>query len=223
MFSRGCYIQNMKLLQPTLPASLEPLGDIADFLSDDDTIAEVSVDSESFSGLKMKQLNINESLISKSDFSHIAIEHFDVLDAEFKGCNFTASKFPNSSWHVALIDGARCSGMMMSNSVFKNVTFKNSKLELVNFRFSRMENIVFEGCAIDDADFYNATLKNVEFINCTINSVTFASARLSNVDISKSQIEGIKGVNSLKGVTISYDQLMNLAPSLAAEAGIKIK
>ena len=213
----------MKLLQPTLPASLTTISDVTDFLRDDDTLSEASIDSESFTGLKLKQLHISESLLVKSDFSHIAIEHLDVLDVALKGCNFTASKFPNSSWHVALIDGARCSGTMMSNSVFKNVTFKNSKLELVNFRFSRFENIVFEGCTIDDADFYNATLKNVEFINCTINSVTFASARMSNVDISKSHIEGIKGVNSLKGVTISYDQLMQLAASLADEAGIKVK
>jgi len=213
----------MTLLQPTLPASLTPIDDITDFLRDDDTVSEMLIDSESLAGLKLKQLHISESLITKSDFSHIAIEHLDVLDAEFKGCNFTASKLPSSSWHVALIDGTRCSGTMLPNSVFKNVTFKNSKLELVNFRFSRLEHIIFDGCTIDDADFYSATLKNVAFINCTMNSVTFASARMSNVDISKSQIEGIKGVNSLKGVTISYDQLMQLAASLADEAGIKVK
>jgi len=213
----------MKLLQPTLSATREALTDVATFLRRDDSLSEVSVENDSFAALSTKLLNITESSIIKSDFTHTAVEHLDVLDTEFKGCNFTASKFANSSWHVVMIDGARCSGMLVSNSVLKNVTFKNSKLELVNFRFSRFENILFDGCIIDDADFYNATLKNVEFINCTINSITFANARMNAVDISKSQIEGIKGVSSLKGVTISYDQLMQLAPSLASEAGIKVK
>ena len=213
----------MKLLQPTPSLTREKLADVATFLQHDDSISEVVVENDSFAGMSTKHLSITESSVIKSDFSHIAVEHLDILDSEFKGCNFTASKFANSSWHVAMIDGARCSGMLVSSSVFKNVTFKNSKLELVNFRFSRFENILFDGCIIDDADFYNATLKNVEFINCTINSITFANARMSTVDISKSHIEAIKGVSSLKGVTISYDQLMQLAPSLAQEAGIKVK
>ncbi|MNL67363.1 hypothetical protein D3C87_1919370 [compost metagenome] len=82
---------------------------------------------------------------------------------------------------------------------------------------------MFDGCVLNDVDFYEAQLKNVEFINCTISRITFANARMMHVDISGSDVEGVNGISSLRGVTISYEQLMQLAPSFAAEAGIKIK
>ena len=93
----------------------------------------------------------------------------------------------------------------------------------MNFRFSHLENVYFEDCAIDEVDFYEARLKNVEFVNCTINKVTFAKAKMVNVDISQSVVDGINGIGSLRGVTMGYDQLVQLAPAFASEAGIKIK
>jgi hypothetical protein len=46
---------------------------------------------------------------------------------------------------------------------------------------------------------------------------------MTNVDVSQSTIESINGIGSLRGVTMSHDQLMQLAPYFAVEAGIKIK
>ncbi len=212
----------MKILQPTLIRDLDTILDIKSTLESDDTITDASIDNADMVGFTQKYISLSESRINKGDFSSISIERSDIFSCEFKNCNFTASKLPNSSWHVVLVDGARCSGMQVSNSTFKNVRFANSKLELMNFRFSTIENCVFEDCVLDDVDFYNAKLKNVAFINCTINNITFASAKMLKVDISKSQLEGIKGSSSLKGLTISYDQLMQLAPYFAAEVGIKI-
>lgn len=82
--------------------------------------------------------------------------------------------------------------------------------------------MIFEDCMLDDVDFYGATLKNVEFIGCTIHKITFDAAKMRNVDLSKSTIGKMQGIASLKGATISYDQLIQLAPYFAAEAGIKV-
>ena len=53
--------------------------------------------------------------------------------------------------------------------------------------------------------------------------MAFVTAKMKKVDLSKSRIESVQGISSLKGASISYDQLMHLAPYFAAEAGIKIK
>lgn len=213
----------MKLLSPTLPAQREVIDDARTLFAADDAIREISLEYQALTGFASKSVTLTDSLVSKSDLSSMSCERFDVLNGEFKNVNFAASKLPNSSWHVVVISGARCSGLQVSNSAFKNVLFKDSKLDMVNFRFSKLENVRFEDCMMDDVDFYNAQLKNVEFVNCQINNITFASARMKSVDLSASHIELIKGANSLKGATISYDQLMQLAPYFAAEAGIKVK
>ena len=213
----------MKIIRPTLPPSLLTPLDPMDLFNTEDHVTGVRVENTWFTTAELEKTSVSESVLSKVDFTGVTATRFDVTDCEFIGCNFTASKFPESSWHRVLIDGTRCSGLQMTTGRLKNVDFKNSKLELVNFRFSRLENVAFEDCVIDDVDFYDASLKNVEFVNCTINKITFASARMTNVDISKSTVEGINGIKSLRGVTMSYDQLLQLAPAFAAEAGIKIK
>jgi len=213
----------MKLTMPSLPPSLDIPDDIHELFKTEDDITGVRIEGVTLTSNDLKNINIAESFFNKVDFEHSDIQRFDVLDSIFRGCNFTATKFPESSWRRVSIDAGRCIGMQLANSTLRDIDFKNSKLDMVNFRFSHLENVGFDGCTLNDVDFYDARLKNVEFVNCTINGITFASARMNNVDISKSTVEGIKGINSLRGVTISYDQLMQLAPSFAAEAGIKVK
>lgn len=213
----------MKISSPSLPASLNKPNDPMDLFSTEDSISGVHVENTWLTTNELEKTNVSESRFTKVDFSSVTVPRFDIVDCEFQKCNFTASKFPDSGWRRISIEGTRCSGLSITNGVIKDASFKNSKLEIANFRFTHIENAIFEDCAIDDIDFYNARLKNIEFINCTINKISFANARITNVDISKSIVEGIVGINSLKGVTISYEQLLQLAPVFAAEAGIKIK
>jgi uncharacterized protein YjbI with pentapeptide repeats len=212
----------MKIIRPSLPTLLTTPDDIMELFNSEDVITGLRIENTWLTSADLQKKSVSESLLMKVDFTQVTVPKFDVTDCDFRACNFTASKFPESSWHRVSIDGARCSGLQITNGILKNVDFKNCKLEMVNFRFSRLENVAFEDCVINDVDFYDAQLKNVEFVNCTINKVTFASARMISVDISKSNVEGINGINSLRGVTMSYDQLMQLAPAFAAEAGIKI-
>jgi len=212
----------MMIKMPSLPPSLITPDDVHELFADEDNISGLRIEHATFSSADLDKIALSESLLNKVDFLQVDVSKFDVLDCIFRSCDFTTAKFPESSWHRVSIDSGRCTGLQMTNSTLKNIDFKNSKLDMVNFRLSHLENISFDGCVLNDVDFYNARLKNVEFVNCTINGVTFASARMTNVDISKSQVEGLKGINSLRGVTISYDQLMQFAPAFAAEAGIKI-
>jgi uncharacterized protein YjbI with pentapeptide repeats len=212
----------MKLTNPQLPQMLAVPDDIIELFRDEDTISGVHLENTWLTTADLHKKSFSEARMTRVDFSQVHVARFDVLDCVFDNCNFTTSKFPESSWHRVLVNGARCSGLQMTNGTIRNIRFKNCKLEMVNFRLSRLENVIFEDCVIDDVDFYDAKLKNIEFINCSINEITFASARMAHVDISKSTVEGIKGINSLKGVSISYDQLMQLAPAFATEAGLKV-
>ena len=213
----------MQITPPSLPPLLTTVDNPSALFEDEDSIEGVDVRDSFVMTDQLQKTSISESLLSKIDFSQVNAHRFDISDCALKNCNFTASKFPDSSWHRVSIEGTRCSGLQVTNGTMKHVTFTNSKLEIVNFRFSRFENVRFEDCVLDDVDFYEARLKNIEFVNCTINKMTFANASIVNVDISKSTVDTVIGIRSLRGVTISYDQLMQFAPGFASEAGIKIK
>ncbi|CAN5176281.1 pentapeptide repeat-containing protein [soil metagenome] len=213
----------MKIHTPLLPTAFNQPVDLDDFFKGEDSVTEVHVKDMVFSSSDLGAKSIEQSLFETSDFSGVEAPRFYISDTMLKNCNFTVTKFPESSWMRVAIKSGRCSGLDISNSTLRHVEFTNSKLEFVNFRFSKLENVAFENCVLNDVDFYDAKLKNVQFINCTIQSITFAQSKMDNVDVSQSTIERINGVSSIKGVIISHDQLLELAPYFAAEAGIKIK
>lgn len=222
-FRRTFYTRNrMNLIKPQIPADLTSLENLMDVLEAEDDISEALIDTQFGTGAEARGISITESSIVKSDISAMTMENFDIANVTIKNSNLSGSKFPESNWRAVEIKGSRCSGLDVQNSMLKNVQFSNSKLDIVNFRFSKIEGMIFKDCVLDDVDFYGATLKNVEFIDCTISKITFAAAKMHNVDLSKSTIEAVQGIASLKGAIINYDQLTQLAPYFAAEAGIKV-
>ena len=213
----------MKLLHPEVSPNLVELESDTDLFYSDDKIIDHKIQYAAISGQRLKSTSIEESLVYKIDFSHTIIEKFETKDCIYDDCNFTMSAFSDSSWHAVQIVNSRCSGVQFQSSVLKNVVFKGCKIELANFRFANLENVIFEDCMIDDIDFYNASLKNVQFSGSSIENIAFSGARLKDIDLSDAHILSVKNVTGLKGATISYEQLIFLAPYFTQELGILIK
>lgn len=100
----------MNLLQPQVPSDLTVAEDLLESFQDEDALSELSVEYEALTGLHTKSISLSESLITKSDFSLMHIDHFDIAHCLITGTNLSSSKFPESSWRSVTIDGSRCMG-----------------------------------------------------------------------------------------------------------------
>src|SRR5665647_707606 len=114
----------MKLLRPDIPTVLSDVEDITPLLYSDDKLRGLRVESVAISNLRLKGMAIEESLVSKTDFSQTHIEKFETKDCTFKDCDLTTASFADSNWHVVEVIGARCSGIQLQTSKLKNVLFK---------------------------------------------------------------------------------------------------
>jgi len=212
-----------KMLRPDIPHALQAVQDIGGLIQTDELLSGLLLEGVDGSDVRGKGVEIIESRFTKCTLSQAAIEKFQLRDCILDGCDLTAGSFPNASWHVIEILNSRCSGLQLQMGMLKNVLFKNCKLDLANLRFARLENVAFIDCVITDIDFYNAQLKNVAFTRSALEGVTFSGSTLKNVDLSGSPIVSINGIQSLKGASISQEQLMQLAPYFAREIGITVK
>ena len=82
--------------------------------------------------------------------------------------------------------------------------------------------MVFEACAIGELELAEADLRRVRFEASSIDILDAASARFTDVDLSGAKLRTIGGVASLKGATISTEQLIDVAPLLARHLGIVV-
>jgi uncharacterized protein YjbI with pentapeptide repeats len=104
----------------------------------------------------------------------------------------------------------------------RRVTFRNCKLDSVNFRSGTLTEVRFEDCVLRDAEFGGATLRRVGFGACTLARADFTKASCDEVDLRGAELGISGGYESLRGTTIDSGQLIALAPLLARHLGITV-
>jgi uncharacterized protein YjbI with pentapeptide repeats len=119
--------------------------------------------------------------------------------------------------------GCRMTGVELAESELREVAFRDCKLDYANFRNATLSGVTFEDCVLTDADFGAAKLDNVRFVRCELREVEFANARMRDVDMRGSDLSVRGAATSLRGAVVTPLQLMELAPVLAAEAGIRVE
>lgn len=216
------YTTYMKIPRPVLPRRLEPLSNLARVAMSEDELDGVEITGETLGSETLKALSMTGSAVNRTDFSGVEIHSFDTKDVVFTDCNFTAAKLSEANIHTTELRGSRCTGAQFNTALIKNVSFIDCKLDLTNFRMAKLTNVLFENCVITDMDFYGAELTSIKFDGCDIDGVQFSNSKMVLVDLTGSTITSVKGVSGLKGAKISPDQLVRLAPYLAAEFGLKI-
>lgn len=124
---------------------------------------------------------------------------------------------------VEVLD-ARLGGVRSHGAVLERVLIRGGKIDYLNLRTARLRDVVFEGCVLVEPDFGGARLERVEFVDCTLKGVDLTSATLKDVDLrGAASLEIARGVDRLAGAVISSAQLLDLAPVLAAELGIRVE
>ncbi|MEU5094110.1 pentapeptide repeat-containing protein [Streptomyces sp. NPDC020996] len=124
---------------------------------------------------------------------------------------------------VELID-ARLGGTQLHGAVLERVVVRGGKIDYLNLRGAKLKDVVFEGCVLVEPDLYGARLERVEFVDCVLKEADLTAAVLKDVDLRAAAAVGIaRGVDRLAGAVISPAQLLDLAPVLAAQLGIRVE
>jgi uncharacterized protein YjbI with pentapeptide repeats len=117
----------------------------------------------------------------------------------------------------------RMTGLEAPALIAEHVHFKACRLDLANFRHATLRSVVFEDCVLDEADFGGADIAHCRFAGCSLRGTYFENARLEDVDLRGSQLEPEGDVHALKGAIIDRVQLVELAPYLARDVGLKVE
>ena len=104
----------------------------------------------------------------------------------------------------------------------KHVTYTDCKLDMANFGGACLKKVCFENCLLQNADFTNVVFDGVEMVGCELERANFSNAQIKSLDLRGSKLAGIIGTTSLKGAQVTYDQLLELAPSFAQDIGLVV-
>ncbi|GAA3834940.1 pentapeptide repeat-containing protein [Streptomyces phyllanthi] len=152
------------------------------------------------------------------------LHHARVLDSVLTGIRGVGTDLAESTLRdVELVD-ARLGGVQLHGSVLERVLVRGGKIDYLNLRKARLRDVVFEGCVLMEPDFGGARLERVEFVDCVLKGADFSAAVLTEVDLrAAARLDVARGVDRLSGAVISPAQLLDLAPLLAAQMGIRVE
>jgi uncharacterized protein YjbI with pentapeptide repeats len=147
-----------------------------------------------------------------------------VLDSVLTGLRGVGTHLAESTFRdVELVD-ARLGGTQLHGAVLERVVVRGGKLDYLNLREARLRDVVFDSCVLVEPDFAGASLERVEFVDCALKGADFGGAALADVDLRGAvPLEIVRGLDRLSGAVISTGQLLDLAPFLAAELGIRVE
>jgi uncharacterized protein YjbI with pentapeptide repeats len=211
----------MKVATPIIPLKLE--SGTPDLFIDDATLEGLQFAAADLTGISARNVTANEVVLDRCILLQAKLEKFRGMDLRMQHIDATAARCADASLLRSSITKCRMAGIDLSTSLLKEVTFEDCNLDLANFRYATLTRVQFIDCVLAEADFIGATLNHVTFVGCTLERTAFSQCKVTDVDLRGAHIISVSGWQSLKGATIDTQQLIAVAPQMAAELGLEVK
>ena len=94
---------------------------------------------------------------------------------------------------------------------------------LSSFAHCALRRVTFEDVNLCEASFLETQLTSVSFTGCELTGTDFRGARVKDCTISGSSLDAVVGVESLRGLTMPWSDLVGSVAALAAALGIGVE
>ncbi len=181
------------------------------------------VDAIDAEPVRARRIVIHESELRGATLQAPAPSALEFRDVRMRSCDLSNVEAPDASiWRVALTS-CRLLGFRAPGSDVRELHISDSSLVLAAFAFARLRHVSFERVDLSEATFMNAQLDGVEFVDCRLAGADFRGARLSACAIRGTSLDGVLGVDSLRGVRMPWPDVVDSVAALAAALGIEVE
>jgi uncharacterized protein YjbI with pentapeptide repeats len=146
----------------------------------------------------------------------------DVTDGRIEHGELANIRAFRSSLQRVELHLCRLTGAELAEASWQDVTLTECRLDLTGFRFARLERVVFRDCNLEEADFAGATLRDVLFERCRLRLAVVSGVKTERVDLLGCDLEGLSGVEALRGARMRWDDVVQNAALFARALGIEV-
>jgi uncharacterized protein YjbI with pentapeptide repeats len=146
----------------------------------------------------------------------------DAVDARIENGDFSNRRFLRSTIRRIELHLCRLTGIELAEATWNDVVLTDCRADFGGFRHAKFTRIVFRDCRLEEADFSGAALTDVVFDRCDLRRASFAACRIERVDLAGCTLAELTGVESLRGVRMPWNDLLENAPLFARGLGIEV-
>jgi uncharacterized protein YjbI with pentapeptide repeats len=145
-----------------------------------------------------------------------------LLDVAVERGNLANTAAPELALRRVDIAGARLTGAQWTAGTIADTTFRDCRIDLATFPATTFERVVFEDCLLAQADFRDALLRSVRFERCDLTEADLAGVRIDRCELRGCTLDGLAGVERLRGAAMPWPDVVGNAALLAAALGIRV-
>ncbi|GAB2658130.1 pentapeptide repeat-containing protein [Nocardia goodfellowii] len=165
-----------------------------------------------------------ESVLTESTVTQGSLRFTRFADVWMRGVRLVGTNLGQTDWQDAELVDSAWSGVEIVSAGLRRIRFEGCKFEGVNFRNANLREVQFVDCVLRDVDFAESALRQITVPGSTLTRIALDRARLQDVDLRGARtIDIASGLDALRGATVNYGQLMDLAPAFAQNAGIIVR
>ncbi|MDQ1564484.1 MAG: hypothetical protein QOI14_1435 [Actinomycetota bacterium] len=166
-------------------------------------------------------------------FAECELDGVGLGDADLRSARFIESRLtrvnapvlraPLSTWREVVIEHSRVGSGELFESSWRSVSIQHCKIGYLNLRAAELIDVEFIDCVIDELDLGGSVATRVAFTGTSIAALDVARASLTDFDLRGVELRSVRGLESLRGATITELQLAELAPLLAEHLGMTVE
>jgi uncharacterized protein YjbI with pentapeptide repeats len=173
--------------------------------------------------LALARLHVEESELHGVALAAGNVPGLVLRDVILRGCDLSNIHAGQGSIRRCEIRDSRLVGFALSEGKLADVHVLDTTLAYGSFARSQLRRVVFERVILREASFLEASLTSVEFVACELEGADFRGAHLTDCVMRGSSLEGLVGVESLRGLTMPWEDLVGSTAALASALGIEVE
>jgi uncharacterized protein YjbI with pentapeptide repeats len=191
-------------------------------VEDDAQLEAVALRDADLAELDVSHVELRECALERVGLRDATMARLVTDSVRLDDCDLANARWTHASLSWTEFRSSRATGFDLAEASFRHVVFRGCRLDLASLRFVEGESVRFEDCTLHEADLTGAVLHDAVFAHCELQGVDLTSADLDGTDLTTSTLADVRGVGGLRGTCLRADQLVTLAPALAAHVGIRI-
>lgn len=207
---------------PRLSAELAPVAPGPTEFATDLVLEDADWRDAAMAGERAEFAEITTSRLGASDFSGSDWYRSSWIDVDSDGLDLANAQFTECGLRRVALRNGRLTGIGLAGCAIEDTLVSGCVVDLANLRFAKLTRVRFENCSLVGSEFISAPLTDVAFVDCDLSAVQFTQATCRRVRISGCRLDGVRGVEGLRGATIAPVDLTALTHQLAAALGIAV-
>ena len=167
-------------------------------------------------------LRVEGARLADADLSGARLRGLRLADVAIERGNYANTAAPELDARRIAVAGARLTGAQWTGGTIADATFRDCRIDLATFAGTTFERVVFDGCLLAQADFRDALFRSVRFDRCDLTEADLAGVRIDRCELRGCTLDGVAGIERLRGAAMPWADVVGHAGVLAAALGIRV-